>query len=148
MNLNLFVPELTLAGFIIAVILLDMFVRQASILRAVALIGLIASGALSVAMWNNGNNPIFANMLAVDNFAVFFKVLFMGIAFLVILSSADYAVFASSSRVESFSISPSLISPQWPWLVYSSRQTSQITSRSGRLFFTARTARWTMPSGA
>jgi NADH-quinone oxidoreductase subunit N len=90
LNLNLFVPELTLAGFILAVILLDMFVRQASLVRAVALIGLIASGALAVAMWNSNHAPIFAGMLAVDNFAVFFKVLFMGIAFLVILSSADY----------------------------------------------------------
>jgi hypothetical protein len=29
-------------------------------------------------------------MLAVDNFAIFFKMLFLGIAFLVILSSTDY----------------------------------------------------------
>jgi len=91
LNLNLFVPELTLAGFALAVIVLDLFVRQGSILRMVALVGLVASGALSIAMWNNNHAPIFANMLAVDNFAVFFKVLFMGIAFLVILSSADYA---------------------------------------------------------
>ncbi len=90
MNLHLFVPELTLAGFALGVILLDLFVRQASILRLVALMGLVGAGALSVAMWNNNHAPIFANMLAVDNFAVFFNVLFMGIAFLVILSSADY----------------------------------------------------------
>ena len=41
-------------------------------------------------MWGNSNPALFNNMLAVDNFAIFFKLLFPGIAFLVILASADY----------------------------------------------------------
>ncbi|MCJ7605423.1 MAG: NADH-quinone oxidoreductase subunit N [Dehalococcoidales bacterium] len=91
MNLTLFIPEIILAAVVVLVILLDLFVRQASVLRAVALVGLIGSAGVAVAMWNGGNNPIFNNMLAVDNFAIFFKLLFAGIAFLVILGSADYA---------------------------------------------------------
>ncbi len=43
---------------------------------------------------------------------------------------------------------PSSTTPQWPWLVYSHRQTSVTTSRSGMVSFTARTACWMMPSSA
>src|SRR6266850_4721021 len=38
--------------------------------------------------------------------------------------------------------------PQWPWLMYSQRQTSQMTMSSGNSFFKARTALGTMPLGA
>ena len=41
-------------------------------------------------MWGGTSQAIFNNMLAVDNFALFFKLLFLGIAALVILSSVDY----------------------------------------------------------
>jgi len=41
-------------------------------------------------MWGGNFPAIFNNMLAVDNFALFFKLLFLGIAFLVILTSIDY----------------------------------------------------------
>jgi len=41
-------------------------------------------------MWGGSSQAIFNNMLAVDNFALFFKLLFLGIAALVILSSVDY----------------------------------------------------------
>ncbi len=90
MNLVLFIPEITLAVFAILVILLDLGVRQKSVLRAFSLAGLIIAGGVTVAMWGGDYAPIFSNMLAVDNFALFFKLLFLSIAFLVILASADY----------------------------------------------------------
>ncbi len=90
MNLALFIPELTLVVFAILVILLDLGVRQKAVLGAVSLAGLIIAGGVTVAMWGGNYPAIFNNMLAVDNFALFFKLLFIGIAFLVILASADY----------------------------------------------------------
>ncbi len=90
MNLALFIPELTLAVFAILVILLDLGVRQKAVLGSVSLAGLVIAGGVSVAMWGGSYPAIFNNMLAVDNFALFFKLLFLGIAFLVILASADY----------------------------------------------------------
>jgi NADH-quinone oxidoreductase subunit N len=90
LNLDLFTPEITLAVFAVLVILLDLFVEQKSWLRSVSLSGLVIAGGVSVAMWNGNYAPIFNNMLAVDNFALFFKLLFAGISFLVILASADY----------------------------------------------------------
>jgi len=90
LNLALFIPELTVVVFAILVILLDLGVRQKAVLRAVSLVGLVIAGGVSVAMWGGSYPAIFSNMLAVDNFALFFKLLFLGIAFLVILASADY----------------------------------------------------------
>jgi NADH-quinone oxidoreductase subunit N len=91
LDLTLFIPEITLAVFAILVILLDLGVRDKSWLRLVSLAGLVIAGGVSIAMWGGDYSPLFNNMLAVDNFALFFKLLFAGIAFLVILATADYA---------------------------------------------------------
>ncbi|MFC2065762.1 NADH-quinone oxidoreductase subunit N [Chloroflexota bacterium] len=90
MNLALFIPELTLAVFAILVILLDLSIRQKELLGSVSLAGLVIAVGFTVAMWGGRYPSIFSNMLAVDNFAFFFKLLFCGIAFLVILASKDY----------------------------------------------------------
>jgi len=90
LNLTLFIPEMILAAFAILVILLDLGVRQKYVLRAVSLAGLVIAGGFSAAMWGESHPALFNNMLAVDNFALFFKLLFAGISFLVILASADY----------------------------------------------------------
>jgi len=80
-----------LAGFAIAVILLDLFVQRKGVLVVVSLVGLAISAGFAIAMWGGNHESIFNNMLAVDSFAIFFKLLFLGIAFLVILSTVDYA---------------------------------------------------------
>jgi len=90
LNLALFIPELTLAAFAIIVILLDLFTEQKRLLAQVSISGLVIAGGVTVAMWGGNFPAIFNNMLAVDNFAIFFKLLFLGIAFLVILTSIDY----------------------------------------------------------
>ncbi len=95
MNLELFIPELSLVAFAIAVILLDLFIQRKGLLVAVSLAGLVVSAGFAIAMamtdmWGGGSQAIFNNMLAVDNFALFFKLLFLGIAALVILASVDY----------------------------------------------------------
>ena len=91
MNLQLFIPELTLAIFAIAVILLDLFVQRKGVLAGVSVAGLVISAGFTLTMWGGEPQTIFNNMLAVDSFALFFKLLFTGIAILVILASVDYA---------------------------------------------------------
>ncbi|MFC2025273.1 NADH-quinone oxidoreductase subunit N [Chloroflexota bacterium] len=90
MNLELFIPELSLAATAIAVILLDLFVQRKGLLVVVSIIGLVVAGGFTIAMWGGSSQAIFNNMLAVDSFALFFKLLFLGIAALVILASVDY----------------------------------------------------------
>jgi len=90
MNLELFTPELSLAGFAIIVILLDLIIQRKGWLAVVSIAGIVVSAGFTLAMWGGSSQAIFNNMLAVDNFALFFKLLFLGIAALVILSSVDY----------------------------------------------------------
>ena len=92
MNLVLFTPELTLAATAVLVILLDLFVKQKGWLAAVSILGLTVSAGFALGLWNGTPQATFNNMLAVDNYAVFFKLLFAGIAILVILASTDYVV--------------------------------------------------------
>ena len=91
MNLALFIPEITLLAVAAIVILLDLFIAQKRWLAQVSLSGLVVSGGVTIAMWGGSYPALFNNMLAVDSFALFFKLLFLGIAFLVILASTDYA---------------------------------------------------------
>ncbi len=90
MNLELFIPELSLAAFAIAVILLDLFIQRKGLLAVISLVGLVVAAGFTIAMWGGSPRAIFNNMLAVDSFALFFKLLFLGIAALVILTSVDY----------------------------------------------------------
>ena len=90
MNLSLLIPELCLVAIAILVIMLDLVIKQKEWLSKVSLAGLVVAGGFTIAMWGGSYPAIFNNMLAVDNFALFFKLLFVVISFLVILASADY----------------------------------------------------------
>jgi len=90
LNLELFTPELTLVVFAIIVILLDLFIQRKGLLVIVSLVGLAVSAGFTIALWGGSAQAIFNNMLVVDNFALFFKLLFLGIAALIILASVDY----------------------------------------------------------
>ncbi len=90
MNLELIIPELTLAVFAGVVIIADTLLDEKRLLAQVSLSALVISAGVTLAMWGGSLPALFNNMLAVDNFAIFFKLLFLGIAFLVILASIDY----------------------------------------------------------
>ncbi len=51
---------------------------------------MIVSAGFAVAMWGEPSAAIFGRMLAIDNFALFFKLLFLATAALIILASQDY----------------------------------------------------------
>jgi NADH-quinone oxidoreductase subunit N len=90
LNLGLLAPELSLAATAIVVILLDLVVSRKGWLAAVSIAGILVSGGFSLAMWGGSAQGVFNNMLAVDGFALFFKLLFLASAALVILFSVDY----------------------------------------------------------
>ncbi len=90
MNLGLLAPELSLVGTAIMVILLDLVIQRKGWLVVVSIAGIAVSTGFTLAMWGGSSQAIFNNMLAVDNFALLFKLLFLGITALVILASVDY----------------------------------------------------------
>jgi len=83
-------PELSLLGFALVVILLDLFVKQKKVLAAVSIAGVLVSAGFAVVMWGTPSEAIFYRMLAVDNFALFFKLLLLAAVALVIMASQDY----------------------------------------------------------
>jgi NADH-quinone oxidoreductase subunit N len=103
LNLALFAPELSLAATAIVIILLDLFIQRKGVLAVVSIIGLIVSAGFTIAMRGTFEG-IFYNMLAVDGFAIFFKLLFLGIAGLVILASTDYVSKFAHFRGEYYAL--------------------------------------------
>lgn len=89
-ELRLLVPEISLLGFALLVILLDLFIKQKKVLAGVSIAGVIVSAGCTVAIWGVPTTTIFYRMLAVDSFALFFKFLLLAAAGLIILASQDY----------------------------------------------------------
>ena len=90
MNLELLLPEIILLITAIAVIILDLFIERKGLLTVVSIAGLAIAAGFAITMWGTAPQAIWSNMLAVDNYAIFFKLLFLGISVLVILVSVDY----------------------------------------------------------
>ncbi len=89
-ELHLIAPELSLLVFALLVILLDLFIKQKKALAGISIVGLLVSAGFALAMWGTETVDIFYAMLAVDQFAIFFKLLLIVAAGLVILASQDY----------------------------------------------------------
>jgi NADH-quinone oxidoreductase subunit N len=89
LNVYLLSPAISLGGLAVLVILLDLFLKRKAILAAVSVVGLIVPAALSLALWDRTETS-FNGMLIIDNFSLFFNLLFIVSAGLVILSSTSY----------------------------------------------------------
>ena len=91
-NLYLLTPEFVLAGFALLVFVLDLFLpeERKHLLGWLSVLGLIGIAVLSIAMLVGVDESLYNGLLAVDEYALFFKVFFIGIGVFVILSSIDY----------------------------------------------------------
>ena len=93
-NLYLLAPELSLALLAMVVVAVDLFVKRRVVTVAVALLGLAVPLAFVIAqaVSNQFNTPQFAffGMFVVDRYALFFGVIFLIIAAVLILASYSY----------------------------------------------------------
>lgn len=103
MNLYLLAPELALGLVAFLVILLDLFLERKAVLAVVGLLGIALSAALSLGLWGQ-KGIAFAGSLVLDDFSLLFKLLFLGVAALVILSSIDYSRNFSGSQGEYYAL--------------------------------------------
>lgn len=85
-------PELSLALLALLVIGLDLVVKRRSAVAITALLGLAIPAGFTFALATNLPNPhqAFFNMLSVDEYSLFFKLLFLLIGAVMILVSYDY----------------------------------------------------------
>ena len=103
MNIYLLAPEISLCALAVAVILLDLFVERKWIVGAVSIVGLIVPAVFSIVLWGT-NETSFGGALVIDHFSVFFKLFFIAIAALILLSSTDYARRFAAFRAEYYAL--------------------------------------------
>ena len=89
-------PELALVGVALLVILLDLVIRRKGFLALVSAVGLLIPLGLSIWLWVDVRDKpseelthIFGT-LTVDQFALFFKFLVLGVVALIVMASVDY----------------------------------------------------------
>jgi len=91
-NIDLLTPEFALAGLAFLVFAVDLFLPEGrkGMLAWLSMAGLIALIVLSIVMLWDEQESLYDGLLAVDDFALFFKVFFMGMGIFIILSSMDF----------------------------------------------------------
>lgn len=91
-DLYLLAPELSLTLLALVVMMVDLFVKRRIVVAGVALIGLVVPMAFTIsqALTLQGTHTAFFGMLVVDQYAIFFKVIFLLIAAVMILASYGY----------------------------------------------------------
>src|SRR5579883_402410 len=91
-DLYLLAPELSLTLLALVVMAVDLFVKRRVIIAATALVGLLVPTAFTIAqaIAPPSAHTAFFGMLTVDQYALFFDVIFLLIAAVIILSSYDY----------------------------------------------------------
>lgn len=91
-NLYLLTPEFALAGLAFLVFILDLVMPDSrkDLLGWLSVLGLAGLIALSLVMLPGREASLYGGLLAVDAYALFFKVVFLGIGIFIILSSIDY----------------------------------------------------------
>ena len=93
-DLYLLSPEATLTILALVVMAVDLFTKRRIAVVATALIGLIVPIGLTISQifildFSHANHAFF-NMLSVDSYSVFFKIVFLLIAVVMILASYEY----------------------------------------------------------
>ena len=104
MNLSLIAPEICVLATAVVIILADLFFQRKSFLAIISLVGLAVACSFTIHLWGGNAQTTFANMLVVDKFALFFKLLFPITAALVILASIDYVSRFSSFQGEYYAL--------------------------------------------
>lgn len=93
-DLYLLAPELSLTVLALVVMMVDLFIKRRFVTITVALVGLIVPAAFAITQALTLDFSVahhaFFNMLVVDQYAIFFQILFLIIAAVMILASYSY----------------------------------------------------------
>lgn len=91
-DLYLLAPEISLMVLALVVMAVDLFTKKRIVIAAISLVGLIVPAAFTIAqvVTFSGPQTAFSKMLVVDQYSLFFQVIFLIIAAVIVLSSYDY----------------------------------------------------------
>lgn len=103
-SLEFFLPEIILASTVLAVALLDLRINNKRLLGLVSMAGSIASFAATLELYGSGPAWLFHRMIALDGFSLFFKVVSLLAALLVIWMSLDSREVKALAQGEYYAI--------------------------------------------
>lgn len=105
-NLHLLLPEFLLASLAILILVIDLILpgAQKHLLAWFSVLGLVCLLALTVVLLWGENISLYGGLVKVDDYSLFFKLLFMVLGVVVILSSTDYVRKYLRSPGEFYSI--------------------------------------------
>src|SRR5947207_2281388 len=91
-DIYLLAPEISVIVLALVVMAVDLFVKRRIVIAAVALVGLLVPAGFVVvqSLTLTGTHLAFFQMLVVDQYALFFDVIFLLIAAVTVLSSYNY----------------------------------------------------------
>ncbi|GLV57314.1 NADH-quinone oxidoreductase subunit N [Dictyobacter sp. S3.2.2.5] len=91
-DLYLLAPQISLVLLALVVMAVDLFTKKRIVIAATALVGLIVPAAFTIAqvVTFSGPQTAFFKMLVVDQYSLFFEIIFLIIAAVIILASYDY----------------------------------------------------------
>ena len=92
MEWRLISPELTMAVLALVVILVDLVVEKKHYLPIISAIGLVIPLGAAIRLWDEDSMAM-NDMLAVDNFAIFFKVLIIVITAMPLQQKSKNLIF-------------------------------------------------------
>ena len=99
LGLSGLLPEILLVITALAVVLIDLVIHQKRLLFGVALAGLMLA-LFAAALYGRADASLFGGLLALDSFAVFFKLLAIGSMLLVVLCSVDCRALSNAALGE------------------------------------------------
>jgi NADH-quinone oxidoreductase subunit N len=82
-------PEILITAFAVAVLTMDLFIKEKRLLAYTTLLGLILATFASFLVIN-AKVELFNGLFVFDSFAVFFKLVFLAVAIMVVIASIDY----------------------------------------------------------
>ncbi|GER87018.1 NADH-quinone oxidoreductase subunit N [Dictyobacter vulcani] len=91
-DLYLLAPEISVMLLALVVMAVDLFTKKRIVIAAISLVGLIVPAAFTIAqaITFSGTKTAFFGMLVVDQYSLFFQVIFLIIAAVIVLASYDY----------------------------------------------------------
>ena len=109
-SLSYFLPELILTGMIVVLIIADLLLKKenSAWTSLLALGGLVIAFVAVLNQYDLGSRSIFNDMLAVDPFALYFKLLFLTSAAFVVLLSIGSVELAGRPVGEYFTLMTAL----------------------------------------
>ena len=105
-NLYLLTPEFALAGLAFLVFAADLLVPESrkELLGWLSIVGLLGLIVLSLGMLPGQRESLYGGLLAIDDFSLFFKIVFLGLGVFIILSSMEFVKQYLSSPGEFYGL--------------------------------------------